>query len=71
MSVSEPIIRRWKFWAEFFDDEDDGIYLNEDDIFIGTSREAAQEADKRSNEYEEKTGRLISKVIYESQGKVE
>jgi len=63
------IIRKWKFYAEN-DYEAYGFYLDEDNIFTGTDREADLEAKKRADLWEEENGGWISKVIYESQGKV-
>jgi len=56
----------WKFYAEF--DDDGGSYLEEENVFIGTDLEAAYEADRRSNQYEDETGIIITKIIMESQG---
>lgn len=56
----------WKFYAEF--DDDGGSYLDEENVFIGTDLEAAYEADRRSNQYEDETGIIITKIIMESQG---
>ena len=47
------IKRYWKFYAEI---EDDGCYLEEEDIFIGTDSEAADEATLRSDAYEKRDG---------------
>jgi hypothetical protein len=47
------IKRYWKFYAEI---EDDGCYLEEEDIFIGTDSEAAAEANRRSDAYEKRDG---------------
>ena len=59
-------IRQWKFYAE--DEKGDNFYLDEDVLFVGTIGEADNEARRRSNEWEEKTGGLILRVEYESQG---
>lgn len=56
----------WKFYAEF--DDDGGCYLDEENVFIGTDLEAAYEADRRSNAYEDETGIIITKITMESQG---
>jgi hypothetical protein len=61
----DMIKRYWKFYAEI---EDDGCYLEEEDIFIGTDSEAAAEANRRSDAYERETGRIISNVVMESRG---
>jgi len=63
----DMIKRYWKFYAEI---EDDGCYLEEEDIFIGTDSEAAAEANRRSDAYERETGRIISNVVMESHGKI-
>ena len=39
-------------------------------VWIGSDEEANAEAERRSNAYEERTGGIISRVVYESQGKV-
>lgn len=62
-------LRQWKFYAEAIDAED-GFYLDEDDIFTGTSREADREAGRRADLWEEETGGLILKVTYESKGTI-
>ena len=58
--------RYWKFYAER--DDDDGFYMGEEDIFIGTDDEAVNEANRRSDKYENETGRTIDNVILESHG---
>ncbi|MEN6566937.1 MAG: hypothetical protein WC979_09490 [Candidatus Pacearchaeota archaeon] len=58
--------RYWKFYAER--DDDDGFYMGEEDIFIGTDDEAVNEANRRSDKYENETGRTIDNVIMESRG---
>lgn len=58
--------RYWKFYVKNNDDE--GCYLGEDDIFIGTDDEAVDEANRRSDKYENETGRTIDNVIMESRG---
>ena len=40
-------------------------------VWIGTDVEASAEAERRSNAYEELTGGVITRVVYESQGKEE
>jgi len=60
-------LRQWKFYAEA-SDEEEGFYLDEENIFTGTSREADLEAGRRADLWEERTGGLILKVTYESQG---
>jgi hypothetical protein len=58
--------RYWKFYAER--DDDDGFYMGEEDIFIGTDDESVEEANRRAEVYEEEKGVLISKVVLESHG---
>jgi len=41
------MIRRWKFYTETLDGEC-GFYLDEDNLFIRTDREADQEAERRA-----------------------
>lgn len=59
-------IRQWKLYAE--DGDDNSFYLEEDLLFVGSVEEADNEAKRRSNEWEEKTGGIILRVEYESQG---
>ncbi|MBC8420877.1 MAG: hypothetical protein H8E10_20040 [Desulfobacterales bacterium] len=66
---SQAIIRRWKFYAESLDSES-GFYLDEENLFIGTDREADQESERRAEAWEEENGGWISRVVYESQGMV-
>lgn len=57
----------WKFWAEDFDGT--GFYLDEDKLFLGTNAGALKEAKRRSNAFEI-NHHFLSKVIYESQGRI-
>jgi len=59
------IKRYWKFYAEH---GEGGCYLDEENVFIGTGMEASEEADRRTDIYENRTGGLITRVIMESQG---
>ena len=43
---------------------------SESPVWIGTDDEANAEAERRSNAYEERTGGVITRVVYESQGKL-
>ena len=70
-------IRRWKFAIET--DEGNGYLLDSGAIvtdpdytvdWIGTDIEAGFEADRRANLYEERIGGIITRITYESQGKV-
>jgi len=60
--------RYWKFYAEH--DDGKGFYLEEENIFVGTDKEAEDEGTRRSDAYTEETGRFISSLTMESQGKV-
>jgi len=69
--------RRWKFAIET--DEGSGYLLDSGDMvtdpsyaqdWIGTEIQAGFEADRRANLYEERIGGSITRITYESQGKV-
>ncbi len=69
--------RRWKFAIET--DEGSGYLLSSGDVvhdkddaadWSGTDLEADLEADRRADLYEEKIGGIITRITYESQGKV-
>lgn len=82
MNPSEGPIRRWRFYAEGAEDDNqaylgrdgqeiDGEDIDGEDTFQGTSSEAYREADRRSDLWEERTGSLCLRVTYESLGKVQ
>ena len=54
------------FYAE--DENGDGNYLQEY-FFIGTYEEATNYANTKADEWEEKTGGLIARLVIESHGK--
>jgi hypothetical protein len=58
--------RYWKFYVKC--DDGKGFYLEEENPFVGTDDEAADEATLRSDAYENETGRTIDNVILESHG---
>jgi len=58
-------IKRWLFLAIDADDEEE--YLSKE-AFIGTYYEACTMADILADEWEQKTGNLILRIILESQG---
>jgi hypothetical protein len=58
--------RYWKFYVKNNDGK--GFYLEEENPFVGTDDEAADEATLRSDAYENETGRTIDNVILESHG---
>jgi hypothetical protein len=71
------ILRRWKFQAET--ESGSGYLLASGDMvrdkgdtadWIGTDLQAGFEADRRADEYEDKIGGTITRITYESQGKV-
>jgi len=70
--------RRWKFAV----DTDDGsgylvatgelVRAPENAIdWLGTDAEATAEAERRADDYENLTGRTCTRIIYESQGRVQ
>jgi len=70
-------LRRWKFRIET--DDGAGYLLSSGDMvrdpgyaedWIGTDLQAGYEADRRADEYEEKIGGIVTRITYESQGKV-
>lgn len=68
--------RKWLFIG--FDLDDNETYLgaggsddeNQSAIFIGTCEEANKEAENRGNAWQDRTGKLLSKIVLESQGVV-
>ena len=75
----EPDVpRRWRFYVEDFDGEIEyvgasGLCVDIDDEtswFTGTMEEAAKEADRRADFWEEGCDCLAARVVYESLGKV-
>ena len=65
--MSEPQ-RKWLFLAE---DENGDTHRIYDWYYIGTYREAAEYAETQCDEFEEKVGGMIVKLVIESHGKVE
>jgi hypothetical protein len=70
-------LRRWKFHIET--ESGEGYLLASGDMvpnknfaedWIGTDLQAGFEADRRADEYEEKIGGIVTRITYESQGKV-
>lgn len=58
--------KNWLFYAE--DENGDGRYL-EGSYFRGTYEEACHYAQTKADEWEEKTGGFIVKLVIESHGK--
>lgn len=70
--------RKWKFYIETDNGsgylDPDGTLRKEKEFtpnFIGFENEADKEADSRAEAYENLTGRTCTRIVYESQGKVE
>ena len=75
---NRPLVRRrWRFRVTSFDDTD--FYLGPDggpDLndaeWIGTDRDAAAEASRRADIWEDRPdGWVVARVVYESQGVVD
>ncbi|KKL78709.1 hypothetical protein LCGC14_2022190 [marine sediment metagenome] len=64
--VSDPV-RKWLFLAE--DEQGETHYIH-DWYYTGTYRQAAEYAETQCDEFEEKVGGLIVKLVIESHGKV-
>jgi hypothetical protein len=60
-------IRKWKFIAEDFDD-DNYIELGGDVCFVGTTREANKRCEELEYVYEREHGECLSSVTLESLG---
>ena len=66
-------MRHWKIYLEGYEDGDNHyVQDNDDDLIVtGTYADAAKVAEKCADEWEERTGGLVSRVVCESQGKVQ
>ncbi len=67
MSETKEPNRRWLFQAT---DESGHTHLIHDWYYVGTYRQAAEYAETQCDEFEEKVGGLIVKLVIESHGKV-
>ena len=71
--MSQAIVRRWRFRVE--DQDGEGCYVGADgkqdsEEWIGTDAEASDEAQRRADAWEDATGGLCLRVVYESRGQV-
>ena len=78
-SSVQRLVRRWYFTLEDYDDTTEYIGPDGESIddceakrnpFIGTLNEAAEEADRRANRWEEREDCCAAQVTYHSMGKV-
>jgi hypothetical protein len=68
-TTTEPVLRIWRFTIE--DENGDSHDITpEGPLFIGTSQEAARQAEKLSDAWEGRENALVLRVVYESQGKI-
>ena len=77
LGVERLVIRRWRFSVLDWNDDEfwlsgTGESVGEDDAveFVGTDRQAREEADRLSDLWEEREDALVAKATYHSRGVV-
>ena len=75
--IEAMTIRKWKFFVETDDDsgylDPNGVFIKEkNDVadWLDTDHEAAEEATRRAVRFETTHNECITRIFYESQGKV-